>query len=463
MGMMSDCLLALDYVNRESFKNRNIYSETKNDVLEFMPKNEKLPEEVAYRGVSSEQWKIIEKLGDPLNCRKRVFELQNQKIENFKEVTTSDCKEDKDCINSALKKYPKVILRGGIYNLEKAIISINRVLIGHPDELVIINAQKVQKGVWMSRSVLGYLNILNAMNVGVRLVDDNLVYRVVVGNTGVYNKKSTRGIGVEQKKSGDCIVSVESYGGFNHDICPGCDPVKGGSADGFDAKHAATNATFIDVHGHHNSDHGIDFWNGGEFVDNDTPPVLRVFYSSAVKNGFNPHYKGGNGTGWKLDGEPQQVLEKNRHKGRLVYGSASCFNREKGFEKPGRTRLTFIANSSLNKKGDKEGKPSREISISVWGNAKTDDPFIIKCSYFKNLKGRKILETLDMQKILFHRLSINQRKMIQKKLIPYGYTSKIDGLWGSGTKKAVSNYIKSTGNNNWENNTHLFSHILKSL
>ena len=32
------------------------------------------------------------------------------------------------------------------------------------------------------------------------------------------------------------LASAESYNGFNHAICMGCDPEKGGSADGFDAK-----------------------------------------------------------------------------------------------------------------------------------------------------------------------------------------------------------------------------------
>ena len=44
--------------------------------LDFMPANPPVHPEVVYKGVNEEQWKTIDKIGDPLNCRKQVYNFQ---------------------------------------------------------------------------------------------------------------------------------------------------------------------------------------------------------------------------------------------------------------------------------------------------------------------------------------------------------------------------------------------------
>jgi len=46
---------------------------TSHSFAETIPKNDPVPDGVMYRGINEEQWKIIEKIGDPLNCRKKVY------------------------------------------------------------------------------------------------------------------------------------------------------------------------------------------------------------------------------------------------------------------------------------------------------------------------------------------------------------------------------------------------------
>ena len=91
----------------------------------------------------------------------------------------------------------------------------------------------------------------------------------------------------------NCIVSVEAFNGYNEKKNSGQSkvksPSKGGNADGFAVKFGAHDITFIDTHGHHNSDDGYDFWKAGA----DAPiepkePTIRIFYSSANLNGKNP-------------------------------------------------------------------------------------------------------------------------------------------------------------------------------
>ena len=442
-----------NYVTSDSKENWNIYSETRVKSLQHLPNNEPLPEDVIYRGVNADQWRIIDKLGDPMNCRKMVYDFQKIKNEEFYEIFPEDCEDDPNCFRSALKTHKNLMIRGGTYHLKYELDLINKNIKGYPGETIILNAAKVQTGIKMSGSVVSNVIIQNAINQGITMAMGNLVHRVVVGNTGVYNKKSSRGIGINQgsiliglMSSGNCIVSAEAYNGFNHTTCPQCDKAIGGSADGFDAKHGATNATFIDVHGHHNSDHGFDFWNGGSFVDKEKPAVIRVFYSSAVKNGFNPHFKGGNGEGMKLDGEPQQFVENNRHRGRLIYGSVSCFNREFEFNKPGTTRLTFINNETkgtANKLGGLKGiRKAIRVPLTYWGNAKTDDPYALKCSFFNNVKGKKVYDIPMFFSTSFKYFKPEERTKIQLRLKDYGYKAKIDGFWGKGTQRALNNYIE---------------------
>ena len=52
---------------------------TSHSFAETIPKNDPVPDGVMYRGINEEQWKIIEKIGDPLNCRKKVYDFQQIK------------------------------------------------------------------------------------------------------------------------------------------------------------------------------------------------------------------------------------------------------------------------------------------------------------------------------------------------------------------------------------------------
>ena len=236
--------------------------------LDFMPANPPVPAEVVYKGVTEEQWKTIDKIGDPLNCRKQVYDLQNISIDDYFQITTDDCLNNENCIEDALSKHDQVMLRKGVYKLpdkRSGIFLSNQKLIGYPGETIIINAEEAMTAFAISNSILSNLIIQNSKNIGIAFSSNNLVYRVVVGNTGVYFKNSQRGIGFNQTRGveNNCIVSAEAYNGYNY-ISSYKEGMRGGAADGFDVKSGAGNATFIDAHGHHNSDHGFDFVYGGK-------------------------------------------------------------------------------------------------------------------------------------------------------------------------------------------------------
>ena len=363
--------------------------------LDFMPANPPVPAEVVYKGVNEEQWKTIDKIGDPLNCRKQVYNFQKLNRNKFFEINENDCINNKDCINEALTKYDQIFLRQGTYRIGVEGIRLkNKILSGYPGEIIIINAQDSPTGVTMNNSILSNLIIQNSGNIGIRIIQNNLIYRIVVGNTGVYSRSSTRGIGFEQDgrydANGNCVVSAEAYNGFNHASGSG-QQCKGCSADGFDVKHNASNATFIDAHGHHNSDHGFDFYAGGDFYspkgggEKSIRPVIRVFYSSANKQ-RNFLRSGGDNGGWKLDGEGQQY-DKVFELSRLIYGSVACSNPKTGFTKPGKTKLIFMGNQSRgNKHNAKSGKRHKKTTLKRMGNKKVDDPYILTCKDLKKVK-----------------------------------------------------------------------------
>ena len=53
---------------------------TANSFAEDFPKNDPIPEGVMYRGINEEQWKVIKKIGDPLDCQKRDKTLERSKF-----------------------------------------------------------------------------------------------------------------------------------------------------------------------------------------------------------------------------------------------------------------------------------------------------------------------------------------------------------------------------------------------
>ena len=322
-----------------------------------LPKFDPPPDEVVYRGVTEEQWETISSIGDPLNCRQQVFDLQNLDLTEFHELTPENC-SNKDCIARALTIYSKVILREGIYKIKELDLA-NKILIGHPNETVILNASKASIALKMRKSIIANLIIQNARDNGVMLRNDNLVYRTVVGNTGLYYPASTRGIGFVQKGSfgskNNCIVSAEAYNGYNYKSSYGAG-VNGGAADGFDAKFLSSkDLTFIDSHSHHNSDGGFDFYCSG---NNSKTPLVRMYYSSAIKS-RNPFQFGGDGTGIKVGGESHELecdrkVEKSTP--RILYSTVSCYSR-KDFFNPNNVKITKIND--------------------------TKDPYRFKCSDFK--------------------------------------------------------------------------------
>ncbi len=321
-----------------------------------LPKFDPPPDEVVYRGVTEQQWETISSIGDPLNCRQQVFDLQNLDLTEFHELKPEDCKND-NCINVALNNNDKIILREGIYKSKHLHLN-NKVLIGYPNERIIIHAIG-GTAVTTHNSIVSNLIIQNARNIGVKLFKNNLIYRVVVGNTGVYYKYSYRGIGFNQNGSygseNNCIVSAEAYNGYNYHSSYGAG-INGGAADGFDAKFLSSkDLTFIDSHSHHNSDGGFDFYCSGNVSKT---PLVRMYYSSAIKS-KNPFQSGGDGTGIKVGGEPNEPecdrkVEKSTP--RILYSTVSCYSR-KDFFNPNNVKITKIND--------------------------TKDPYRFKCSDFK--------------------------------------------------------------------------------
>ena len=329
-----------------------------------LPKFDPPPDEVVYRGVTEEQWETISSIGDPLNCRQQVFDLQNLDLTEFHELTPENC-SNKDCIARALITYSKVILREGIYKINELDLT-SKILIGHPNETIILNASKASIALKMRKSIIANLIIQNARDNGVMLRNDNLVYRTVVGNTGLYYPASTRGIGFVQKGSfgskNNCIVSAEAYNGYNYKSSYGAG-VNGGAADGFDAKFLSSkDLTFIDAHGHHNSDHGFDFYCSG---NKEGAPVARLYYSSAIKN-KNPYKSGGDGGGIKVGGEyaePECNRSVEKKSPRILYSTVSCYNPKEDITNQNNIKLKKIKSSN--------------------------DPYKLKCSDFSYVKKIK--------------------------------------------------------------------------
>ena len=84
---------------------------------ENFPENAPLPDGVMYKGVNKEQWNTIKKIGDPLDCQKKLYNFQ--KVKDFKVVSPKDCENDKNCIQNALTKNNKVRLLEGKYEIFK--------------------------------------------------------------------------------------------------------------------------------------------------------------------------------------------------------------------------------------------------------------------------------------------------------------------------------------------------------
>ena len=360
---------------------------TSHSFAENFPKNEPVPDGVMYRGINEEQWKTIKKIGDPLDCQQRLYNFQQ--IKDYKVIGPEDCKENKNCIQSALSKNKHVKLKAGVYNIVSPIRIKYKVLVGDSNGKTLIDAKSInkRKSIILKSGIISNIQLENAFDKGIYVSNNSsgsLLYRVKVGNSGANNENSRSGKGVDiwgYNNHSHCLISVELYNGYNQTSSNLRKSIreKGGNADGLSIKHGPTNITLIDVHSHHNSDDGYDFWNSGNkklwesFGKTKKDPIIRVFYSSALFNGKHPFKGNGDGQGFKLGGNYN--LEARDHGARLIYGSASCFNKHRGFDKNvSRAKMILLGNDS---------KKNKENYKNVSNKKVKDDKNLLKCSMFK--------------------------------------------------------------------------------
>ena len=353
---------------------------------ENFPKNDPLPDGVMYKGVNEEQWNTIRKIGDPLDCQKKLYDFQ--KIQDYQIIGPEDCKDNKYCIQSALSKSKHVKLKAGIYNIVTPISIKNKVLVGDINGKTLIDAKLIntKESIILKSGIISNIQLENAFDNGIYISNNSsgsLLYRVKVGNSGANNENSRAGKGVDiwgYNNHSHCLISVELYNGYNQTSSNlrKSKREKGGNADGLSIKDGPSNITLIDVHSHHNSDDGYDFWNSGNkklwksFGKTKKDPIIRVFYSSALFNGKHPFKVNGDGQGFKLGGNYD--LKARDHGARLIYGSASCFNKHRGFDKNvSRAKMILLGNDAKKNKQNYKSVKNKKIS---------DDDNLIKCSMF---------------------------------------------------------------------------------
>lgn len=353
---------------------------------ENFPKNDPLPDGVMYKGVNEEKWNTIRKIGDPLDCQKKLYDFQ--KIQDYQIIGPEDCKDNKYCIQSALSKSKHVKLKAGIYNIVTPISIENKVLVGDINGKTLIDAKLIntKESIILKSGIISNIQLENAFDIGIDISNNSsgsLLYRVKVGNSGANNENSRAGYGVGiwgDNNHSHCLISVELYNGYNQTSSNLRKSIreKGGNADGLSIKDGPSNITLIDVHSHHNSDDGYDFWNSGNkklwesFGKTKKDPIIRVFYSSALFNGKHPFKGNGDGQGFKLGGNYD--LKARDHGARLIYGSASCFNKHRGFdENVSRAKMILLGNDSKKNKENYKNLRNKKIS---------DDDNLIKCSMF---------------------------------------------------------------------------------
>ena len=359
---------------------------TVNLFAEDFPKNDPLPEGVMYKGVNNEQWNTIKKIGDPLDCQKKLYDFQ--KIQDYQVIGPEDCKDNKYCIQSALSKSNHVKLKAGTYNIVTPISLKNKVLVGDTNGKTLIDAKLIntKESIILKSGIISNIQLENAFDNGIYVSNNSsgsLLYRVKVGNSGANNENSRAGKGVDiwgYNNHSHCLISVELYNGYNQTSSNLRKSIreKGGNADGLSIKDGPSNITLIDVHSHHNSDDGYDFWNSGNkklwksFGKTKKDPIIRVFYSSALFNGKHPFKGNGDGQGFKLGGNYD--LKARDHGARLIYGSASCFNKHRGFDKNvSRAKMILLGNDAKKNKQNYKSVKNKKIS---------DDDNLIKCSMF---------------------------------------------------------------------------------
>lgn len=325
------------------------------------------------KGVTNKQWEIISKIGDPLDCKKRIERIENSLPDII--ISPEEFENNPKIINDSLKENFVVKLKSGKYMLDNLIIvPKGKILLGE-DYTEIISSN-----VYVTIANMGSisnLKISNPKSNGVMLASNSDTHMVIVEKAGIDSKDNSSGNGISSrgKSSHDnCVVSVEASFGYNE---KGNSKVteKGGNADGFAVKQGAYNITLIDTHAHHNSDDGFDFWKGGwnAEIKNDSP-TIRVFYSSANHNGKNPYTQNGDGNGFKLGSSNEYQYPKEDKGARLIYGSVACFNKDIGFTRNKSPSLIFAYNL--------ESKGNKKDYLKIGKIRNNDDDFILRCKMF---------------------------------------------------------------------------------
>ena len=327
------------------------------------------------RGVQDAQWDVIEKIGDPQNCRSRIAKLDA--ITNGKLITANEFSKNPNAINAALSRHKVVFLSNGNYELKRPIMLNGQTLIG--DDNTILDAKNLKEAITARNANLKNIRLKNAGRAGIEIKNDVTIKNVIVENTGVNSVVNTRGHGFSvlgSSSKNNCLVSVEAFNGYNA-TGSSSNTEKGGNADGFQIKYGANGITLIDAHGHHNSDDGFDLWKSGDGTDvSPEQVIIRIFYSSANLNGKNPLTPNGDGNGFKMGSSDKYQRPKRDAGARLIYGSASCYNYARGFDRNNTTMkiLASKLSSSGNGISDYSGF-ARYFSTDK-------DPFMLKCRMF---------------------------------------------------------------------------------
>ena len=326
------------------------------------------------KAITKEQWNIIENIGDPQNCFARLSLVDKIKLGAV--INPKIYAQNKNYIKQTLNKNKTVFLENGIFQLDETINLDGKILIG--SEKTILDASLLETGVIVSNGTLKNVRIINAKKIGVSVIKNSNLHNVIIENTGVGVEDNSKGHGVSilgENSTGNCLVSVEAYNGYNKagDNC--CK--NGGNADGFQIKYGANGVTLVDTHGHHNSDDGFDLWKSGH----DAPIkkediIIRFYYSSANLNGKNPLTPDGDGNGFKLGSRDKYQAPKKDKGARLIYGSVACYNKLNGFDRNGTKMKIFAGRLQASGNGAEQFR-----DITRYMNTPAD-PYTLKCKMF---------------------------------------------------------------------------------
>ena len=330
------------------------------------------------KGINKQQKAIINEVGDPLDCIEKMKSINSLKKGEL--ITADDYKKSPSIIQKSLNKNKVTILTEGIYKLNSELRLLNGgVLIGRGN--VLLDASKVSSAIRLKKGTVASLKIHKAQKTGIELIgSESNVFNVVISNTGIDSPANTNGSGINAfgvNSHSNCLVSVEVFNGYNATSSGGKGSVteRGGNADGFALKYGTHNFTLIDVHGHHNSDDGFDFWKAGNDapIENDEVSI-RVFYSSANLNGKNPLSDNGDGNGFKFGSKDKYQRPKKDRGARLIYGSVACRNLMRGFDRNG-TKMIITA-----KNIEARGNPKNNYQDV--SSRSSNDQFALRCKQF---------------------------------------------------------------------------------